>query len=245
MTCCGGAQVRPPPRWSKDTLRTRTGIRRRKAMFCSRQFCFGNGRVRMLTAVRRMPIRMAALSSSGRGRILGGGAGAEAALHFRLNVAAQVFRNDAGRGQFAEVENGELWQVGKNCRKRRGRLAKKSNSNVVGDGPLAMMNDGRNYSDGQFSSGESLQDLRLGEVGIVENHGEHLRMALREQGAGNARRASTRQRNFLAERDLPKAGEQLLLGVAFQLGGDGGRKRELHQIHQIKVTDQAESCEAR
>ena len=64
-------------------------------------------------------IPTAASSLFRRWRILGGSASAKAALHFGLDVAAQRFRNDAGGSEFAEVGNGELWQVGQNGGERR------------------------------------------------------------------------------------------------------------------------------
>src|SRR5690349_25145740 len=70
-------------------------------------------------------------------------------------------------------------------------------------------------------------------------------MAFGQQSAGNSRRAASRQRDFLAKRNLRKAREELLFGIALQLGGDGGRKRELDEIHQIEVADETQCDKAR
>src|SRR2546429_1738119 len=113
-------------------------------------------------------------------RTFGGRAGTEAALNFGLDVAAQSFRNDARGSKFAKVGDGELWQVRKNGGQRCVGLAKQSDSNVVGDGPFAVLNDCWNYCGWQLFAGKSFQDLRFGEIGIVENHGEHLRMTFCE-----------------------------------------------------------------
>ena len=89
-------------------------------------------------------------------------AGTEATLHFSLDVAAQSFRNDAGSGQFAKVGDRELGQIRKNRGKRRGRLAKNRDANVVGDGPLTVMNDRGNDRSRKFFARKSFQDLRFG-----------------------------------------------------------------------------------
>src|SRR5690348_3084393 len=133
----------------------------------------------------------------GRRRTLGR-ARTEAALDFGLDVAAKRFRHNAGSGKFAKVGNGELWQVGKNGGQWHGRLAQKRDADVVGDGPFAVMNDGGNHGRGKFFSRESFQDLRFRQMEVVENDGDNLRMALRQQRSGNSRRATARQSDFLA-----------------------------------------------
>src|SRR5207237_9009207 len=89
-------------------------------------------------------------------------AGTEATLHFSLDVAAQSFRNDAGSAKFAKVGDRELGQIRKNRGKRRGRLAKNRDANVVGDGPLTVMNDRGNDRSRKFFARKSFQDLRFG-----------------------------------------------------------------------------------
>src|SRR5690348_2282480 len=91
----------------------------------------------------------------GRAGTFGGSTGAEAALHFSLDVAAQGFRDDAGGGEFAKVGDGELREVRKNGGQRRGGLAQKRDPNVVGNGPFAMMNNRGNHGSGKFLARKS------------------------------------------------------------------------------------------
>src|SRR5215467_3435385 len=167
----------------------------------------------------------------GRRRALGGSACAEATLDFSLNVTAQSFGNDAGSSELAEVGNGELGQIGKNCCQRRGRLAQQRDANVIRNGPFAVTNDGGNNGRWELFARKSFQDLRFGQIGIVEHRRDDLWMPLGQQRAGNAGGTTARERDFLAQGNLSEAREQLLFGVAFQLGGDGGRKRKLNEIH--------------
>jgi hypothetical protein len=54
----------------------------------------------------------------GRRGIRGESTWAKAALHFGLDIAAEIFGNDARSGQIAQVGDGELRQVGKNGSQR-------------------------------------------------------------------------------------------------------------------------------
>src|SRR6266481_1359667 len=156
-------------------------------------------------------------------------AGANAALNFRLQILAQIFRNDAGRGQFAQIRHREFGQVGENRRKRRCTMTHKREANIVSDRPLAMLNDGRDNGIGKFLAGQRPQDLRFGHVRIVENNGDNPRVALGQQRACHARRPATRQRNFLSERKLRKPREQLIFGTTLQLGGNAWQDGHLYE----------------
>ena len=124
-------------------------------------------------------------------------------------------------------------------------MANQGDPNVVGAGPFAVMNDCQNDRSWNFPLRKNLQDLRFGQEWIVQNHGKHLRMGVSKERPGNASRAAPRQGDFLAEGDLGTPREHLLLGKAFQLRGDSRRKGKLHQVHQIKVADEAESDKTR
>ena len=180
----------------------------------------------------------------GCARVFGDGTGAKTALHFGLDVAAQGFRNDARSSEVAEIGNRKVRQISKNCGKGCRRLAEKCDPNIVRDGPLAMMNDGRNDWSRKLLARESFQDLRFGQIRIIEDNGKNLRVAFRKKRARDARGTAPRQGDFLAERNLWKAREQLLLGVALEFGGYRRRKSKLNQVHQIEVADQAECYEA-
>ena len=107
------------------------------------------------------------------------------------------------------------------------------------------MKDRRDNSGREFLTGKSPQDLRLGQIRIVEDHREHLRMTFGQQRASNATGTASRKRDLLTERNLLKAHEQLFFGVALQFRRDSGRKRQLNEIHQIEVANQPESKQAR
>src|SRR5690348_10586743 len=70
-------------------------------------------------------------------------------------------------------------------------------------------------------------------------------MTFRKQGSGDARRTTPRQSDLLAQRNLRKAREELLLRVAFQFCRNRGGKSKLDQIHQIEVANQTECSETR
>lgn len=108
-----------------------------------------------------------------------------------------------------------------------------------------MPRDCGNHGNGKIFSREHLQDLRFGEKSVVEDHVDQLFVALGEKRAGDARWPAPRQGEFLAERKLRKACDQLILGVAFQLRGGTGKKSELHQVHEIKLPEQTQAGEAR
>ena len=103
------------------------------------------------------------------------------------------------------------------------------------------MCDGVNDSGRKFFSGERFEDLGFGQVGVVENDGENLRMAFGEERACDSSRAATGERDFLAERKLREPGEELLFGDALEFGGHADGQRELSEIHQVKIFDEAET----
>src|SRR5438876_2422943 len=78
------------------------------------------------------------------------------------------------------------------------------------------MNDRRDHPGREFLTGKSFQDLRFGQIRIVEDHREHLRMTFRQQRACNATGTASRERDLLTQRNLRKAHEQLFFGVALQ-----------------------------
>jgi hypothetical protein len=165
-------------------------------------------------------------------------------VDFGLKVFAKIFRNDAGRNELTEVGDGQFGQVGKDGGQGRGAVAYQSQSNIVGMGPLGMLSDGLNDGGRNLFAGKSFQDLRFGEMRIVENDGEGLRMAFREKSSGDAGGPATGQRDFLAKRELGQAGRELIFRVALQIGRDAGCERELDEIHEIEIAQQAQGNQA-
>src|SRR5437773_1246888 len=117
-------------------------------------------------------------------------------------------------------------------------------AHVVSDGPFAVPHDRRNHRGGKLFARERPQNLRFREVRIVEDDRDDLRVAFGEQSARHARRAAARQRNFLAERQLWQSPEQLILGVELQFDWNRGRKRNLDEIHQIKIPEKPQTDQA-
>src|SRR5467141_306715 len=70
---------------------------------------------------------------------------AQPSLHFGLQIFAKAFGNDARSRQFPQVGNRKLRKIGENRSERGGGVADQGEPNVVIDGPLVMMNDGRNH----------------------------------------------------------------------------------------------------
>jgi len=50
---------------------------------------------------------------------------------------------------------------------------------------------------------------------------------------------------FLAERQLRKPRNELLLCIALELRGNAGQERKLHQIHQVQFADKPQAREPR
>jgi len=86
-----------------------------------------------------------------------------------------------------------------------------------------MVNDGRNYGHGKLFAGERSQDCASVMYGLSRTIEINLSVTFGEQRAGHARRAATRQCDFLPERKLRQACEQLIFGVALQLRGNPGQ----------------------
>lgn len=86
--------------------------------------------------------------------------------------------------------------------------------------------------------------MGFSEIGVIEDDGENLRVAFGEERAGDSAGAATGERDFLAERKLREAGEKLLFGDTFQLGGHADGQGELGEIHQIEIFDEAETCKS-
>src|SRR5262249_52791417 len=147
--------------------------------------------------------------------------------------------------EVAKVGDSELRQVGKNGGKRGRGIADESEANVVNVGPFAMrgntLRDGGRY----FFAGQSFQNLGFSEIGIVEDDWKNLSVAFGEKSACDAGWTAASQGDFLSERELWEAGEDLLFGVALEFGVDGGREGELYEVHQIEIAQKAEADEAR
>src|SRR5713101_9315090 len=187
-----------------------------------------------------------------RGGVVGGSipsyrffACANAALHFSLQILAKVFRNDPRRRQFAQIRHRELGKIRKNRGQGRRGMADQREPNVVSDGPFAVLHDRRYHRRGQLFPRQHSQNLRFGHVGVVQHNGNGLRVTLGKQRARDPRWSSPRQRDFLAERKLRQTREQLLFGVALQLGGNTGQDRHLHKVHQIEVAEQTQADQPR
>ena len=58
--------------------------------------------------------------------------GAHAALDFGLEIAAEIFGDDAGSSEFTKIRNGEMRQEGEDGGKRRVGIANQGETYVVG-----------------------------------------------------------------------------------------------------------------
>src|SRR5260370_33637379 len=118
-------------------------------------------------------------------------------------------------------------------------------AHVVGVRPLAMLRDGLDDAKGKAVARQGFQNLRFGELQIVQHDGENLRVPLGEERAGRASGAAAAERDLLSQGKLRKARDQLSFGIDLQLGGSAGKQWELHQSHEIELANQAETREAR
>ncbi len=76
-------------------------------------------------------------------------------------------------------------------------MTDESEADIVGAGPFAVLGNGANHIGREFFAREDLEDLCFGEIGIVQNYGEHLSVAFREERAGDARGPTPREGNLL------------------------------------------------
>ncbi len=164
---------------------------------------------------------------------------------FRLEVLAQAYGDDAGRGELLQVVDGEMGKERKNGGQRGSGMADQSEANVVGKRPFAMPRNGSDDGWRDLAAREHAQDLRFVQKRIVERNAEDLRVAFGEERAGHARRAAPRQRDLLPQRKLRKTGQQLLFGQALQLGSDAGKKCYLREIHEEEIAQQTLADKAR
>jgi hypothetical protein len=170
---------------------------------------------------------------------------AHAALDFRLKIAAQVFRDDAGIREYTKIGYGKERQEGEHGCQWRGGIAHKREAHIVGLGPFAVTGDGLHDAKRSFLARQSLEHLRFREEGIIEGDRQDIRMAFRYECAGNVRGSAASESNLLAQWQLREARNDLGLGEAFELRGGGGREGELDKIHEVDVAQQAQTGEAR
>ena len=57
---------------------------------------------------------------------------AHTALDFGLEIAAEIFGDDAGSGQFAKIRNGEMRQEGEDGGERRVGITNQRQTHIVG-----------------------------------------------------------------------------------------------------------------
>ncbi len=82
------------------------------------------------------------------------------------------------------------------------RMADQRKANVVATRPFAVLGDSQDYGGRKCLAGENFQDLRFGEMGVVEHDGQDLLVALGEEGAGDPAGAAACQGDFLTERKV-------------------------------------------
>lgn len=120
-------------------------------------------------------------------------------------------------------------------------MADKRQADIVSNGPLTMLGNRRDHRHRYLLSGQGFQDLCLIHVRIVEDDRNDLLMAFDQKRSRDAGRTAAGESNFLAEGELRQPREQLILGVKFQFRGNTGRKRDLHQVHQIEIAQEAQA----
>jgi len=187
------------------------------------------------------------VGEAGLGRLFEGSifAPAQAAFDFREEIAANVFGDDAGRAEFAKVRDGEFRKNGKNGGERGGGLANEGEAHVVSLRPLFVLGDGFDDAGRELGTRERLEDVGFAEICVVEDDGEDWRVAFGEESAGDTAGAAASERDFLAERKLREAGDELFFGVAFEFGESAGSESELDEIHEIEIAKEAKADEAR
>ena len=108
-----------------------------------------------------------------------------------------------------------------------------------------MLGDGVRNGERNLFAGEGFENLGFGEVSVVEDDGKNLWVTFGEEGAGDPGGAAAGERDFLAERKLSEAGEELFFGHAFEFGRRAYGQCQLGEIHQVEVFDEAHAGEAR
>ena len=63
-------------------------------------------------------------------------------------------------------------------------------------------------------------------------------MAFGDEGPGNSGGAASGEGNLLTEGQLREARDDLVLGNALEFHGNGRRKSELYEIHEVNVANQ-------
>jgi len=171
--------------------------------------------------------------------------GAHAALDFGLKITAQVFGDDAGRGEFAKIRYGKVGQKGEHGRQGRRGIAYKREAHIVSLRPFAMTGDGLHDAKGGFLARQGLEHLGFREEGIIKGDGQDIWVAFRDKCAGNVRGASARESNLLAQGQLGEARDDLGFGEAFEFHGGSRREGELDEIHEVDIAQQAHCDEPR
>ena len=64
-------------------------------------------------------------------------------------------------------------------------MADQRKADVVAAGPFAVLGDGQDYAGRKHLAGKNFQDLRFGEMGVVEHDGKDLLVAFGEESAGD------------------------------------------------------------
>ena len=130
-------------------------------------------------------------------------------------------------------------------RQRRGRVAYEGHADVVKLRPLAMMRDGADDGERKRLAGEDAQELGFGEIGVVEGDLKNRRVAFSQERSRQAARTAARQHDSLSKRNLRKARDEQILGLASQFGVNGREQAHLHQIKKVEFTQEAHADQAR
>jgi hypothetical protein len=133
--------------------------------------------------------------------------GVGATVEFGLEIFAERFGHYTGRREIAEIGYVDLGEIAEDGGKRCAGSSNQGEADAVHAGPTAMLRDGVRYARGEIFARERLKDLRFGEIGIVENDRENLRMAFGEKRASDSAGTTTGKRDFLTERKLREARE--------------------------------------
>src|SRR5579863_3814903 len=175
MSKCG-ARALSPPVYDENTLTMATAIRHRAPLFCS--LYWRKRHVKVL--LRALGFRLNRFSL-----FLGF---EHAAGDFGLEVMTEIFRENAGGDQFAQIGNRQFRQKREDSGQGSGRLAKQRDAHVVVVAPLGVLGDGLHHSWREFTACKHAENLRFGEIGIGEGSLDDRRLAVSEQSARDARR---------------------------------------------------------
>ena len=146
-----------------------------------------------------------------------------AAVELGFKVLTHMVGDYAGGTEILEIGSIELRQVRENRGERGAASSDQRQSDIVGTGPAAVLRDSVSDSSRKLFAGERFQDLRFGEIGVVEDYRKNLRMAFTKESTGDPGGSPACQCDFLSERKLRQAGEKQVFGDPLEFGWHADR----------------------